>query len=322
MQKKSLSLIILTSFVFILFSCKNSEKITSEKEMRTKQAARDGYTWIQQIHEQKKAAFNGFVENLPLEEKISQLFIENLEGNTKFRPVEKINTISNKVTTSGDSYIIPGGYLFFSFNVGNTPEQIMEFTASIIEYCKENNRITPFLAIDQEGGYVNRLRKINGPLPSAEVVAKKSSLENAKLLYEYQAQQMNLLGFNMNLAPVAEICTNDNKSFLTERSFGDSQQVIDFGRVCVSSYEKNNIATVLKHFPGNTNTDPHTGLPEITLSKEERAAYDKELNSLKFDRTEKFNYKLTLDKKSQKEEIESVKAEIEKFDARIKEING
>ena len=80
---------------------------------------------------------------------------------------------------------------------------------------------------------------------------------------------MKELGFDMNLAPVVEVCTDDNKDFLDGRSFGELDKVINYGRACINAYENNGIATVLKHFPGNTNTDPHTGLPEITLSEAE-----------------------------------------------------
>ena len=73
----------------------------------------------------------------------------------------------------------------------------------------------------------------------------------------------------MNLAPVIEVCTDDNRDFLDGRSFGDAEKVSTYGRACVLAYENNGIAAVIKHFPGNTNTDPHTGFPEITLPQDE-----------------------------------------------------
>jgi beta-N-acetylhexosaminidase len=48
--------------------------------------------------------------------------------------------------------------------------------------------------------------------------------------------------------------------------------------VCINAYESNGIATVLKHFPGNTNTDPHTGLPEIKWTQSE---FDMQMASFK-----------------------------------------
>ncbi len=243
--------------------------ITNEKEKKTHQNARDIYRRIAIVKQQKIEAFENYLKEMPLEEKICQLFIENLEGDTVFRPVEKLKDISGNAELSEDSYIIPGGYLFFSFNIGKTPEQIMGFTDSIREYCLANGKTPPFLAVDQEGGYVNRLKKINGPLPSAERVAQTIDTEAAGRLYGLQALQMKLLGFNMNLAPVVEVCTDSNRDFLAERSFGNTEQVTGYGSAAIRAFEDNRVGTVLKHFPGNTNTDPHTGLPEIKLEEKE-----------------------------------------------------
>ena len=243
--------------------------LTNEREKKTHQNARDIYRRIENIRQQKIEAFEKYLEEMPLEEKICQIFIENLEGDTVFRPVEKLRDISGNEALSKDSYIIPGGYLFFSFNIGKTPEQIMAFTDSIRDYCLANGETPPFLAVDQEGGYVNRLKKINGPLPSAERVAQTIDTEAAGQLYGLQALQMKLLGFNMNLAPVVEVCTDSNMDFLAERSFGNKDQVIGYGSAAIKAFEDNGVGTVLKHFPGNTNTDPHTGLPEIKLDEKE-----------------------------------------------------
>lgn len=269
-MRRFLYVILTFSFLLtFLTSCNDSEKIISEKEKRTRLAAMDGQKWIKLIAEEKQEAFDSFVKNMSLEEKICQLFIENLEGDTSFKPVEKLKLISNNPEIDENAYIIPGGFLFFSFNVGKTPEQIIGFTDSIKQYCCDNSKIVPFLAIDQEGGYVNRLKKINGPLPSAETIGKKSDVADGSKIYGLQAQQMKVLGFDLNLAPLGEVCTKDNEQFLTERSFGDYKKVIDYGKVCIDAYESNGIGTVLKHFPGNTNTDPHTGLPEIKLSEKD-----------------------------------------------------
>jgi beta-N-acetylhexosaminidase len=123
--------------------------------------------------------------------------------------------------------------------------------------------------VDQEGGWVSRLKKLNPKLPSNEQVAQDYDVSATYRLYGEQAAGMKELGFDMNLAPVVEVCTDDNKDFLDGRSFGELDKVITYGRACINAYENNGIATVLKHFPGNTNTDPHTGLPEITLPEEE-----------------------------------------------------
>lgn len=258
MSKKVFVFGISVFLSLFLFSCKKDykkmfEKI-NQKEMRTHKNGNDILNYIKDVENQRKQCVFDFVSSLDLEEKVAQLFIVNLAGNKEFVPVEKN---------------IAGGFLFFSYNLAETSQEIISFTQSIEDYCYENNKIPPFLAADQEGGFVNRLKNIAGPLPSNERVAKVLSTDNAAELYELQALQMNALGFNINLAPVVEVCTEKNKTFLNQRSFGSLDKVLNYGKECINSYEKNNIGTVIKHFPGNTNTDPHTGLPEIDWTNEE-----------------------------------------------------
>lgn len=254
-------------FVFSIFliSFNSCSRIKADKEADRKEAvmrknARDIYVYAHQVKEQRSKAYTDYLESFTLEEKICQLFIENLNGNKEFFPMEDL---------SAGKPLIPGGFLFFGFNLADSPENIIKFTDSINSFCCEYDCPQPFLAIDHEGGPVNRLKSINAPLDSCEKVAQNYSVEQASEIYNLQALQLKNLGFHMNLAPVAEVCTKDNKDFLDERSFGNENQVFEYGLACVDSYEKNNIATVVKHFPGNTNTDPHTGLPVIQLTKDQ-----------------------------------------------------
>ncbi|MBO5825479.1 MAG: glycoside hydrolase family 3 protein [Treponema sp.] len=259
------TLCICVSIFFV--SCNNIKKKITQKELFQHQSATQVNSYVQNVLKQKKQAVENFVNSLSLEDQISQLFIENLVGNTQFVPVEKLSDFSTSVLD--DSFVVPGGFLFFSYNLGETAEQTIDFISSIHKYCKQNNKIPPFLAIDQEGGLVNRLKNLCGPLPSAQRVSENLSLEQTYELYKLQSLQMKLLGFDMNLAPVMEICTDDNKVFLNGRSFGDLNQVCNYGKTCVNAYQQNGIDTVIKHFPGNTNTDPHSGLPEIQATKQE-----------------------------------------------------
>ena len=252
-MKKALSFISLLLALTCLFSCHDNKK-TNQKEMLIHQRGRDALQYIKLVERQKAQAITDFITALPLEEKIAQLFVVNLVGCDEFIPVEEN---------------IAGGFLYFGYNIADSVTAMIHFNQSIIDYCKANNKIPPFLSVDQEGGYVNRLRNLNGPLPSAERVAEVLSEQQAQDLYTLQALQMNALGFNMNFAPVTEVCTKDNEQFLTERSFGNLQKVLSYGAAAINAYEENGVGTVIKHFPGNTNTDPHTGLPEIEWDETE-----------------------------------------------------
>ncbi len=257
------SLIVAGFVILLLTSCTDKQ---TKKEIKKHVTAREIQNYINQIKNEREAALTSYVEQLPLEQKIAQLFIENLEGNTSFRSYETVGAMTG---IPDDTPLVAGGYLFFSYNIADSREQMQAYIQSIREYCDSYNIIQPYLSVDQEGGWVNRLKKLNPALPSNEKVSDNFTVSGAYWLYSTQADSMRELGFDMNLAPVVEVCTDDNKDFLDGRSFGNADQVLHYGTACINGYENHGVATVLKHFPGNTNTDPHTGLPEITLSKEE-----------------------------------------------------
>lgn len=248
---------------FVFLSCTDKQ---TKKEIEKHRQAMEFHQSVVQIQKQNEKKLQDYFDKLPLEQKIAQIFIENLEGCTKFRSYETVGKMND---TNDDTPLVAGGYLFFSYNIAQTPEKQREFAKSIQDYCDEYNLIYPYLCVDQEGGWVSRLKNLNDRLPSNKEVAESYSPEQSYQLYQKQAVQMKNLGFHMNLAPVMETETPDNRDFLDGRSYGDYQKVMDFGHACINAYQNNDISTVVKHFPGNTNTDPHTGLPEIALSKEE-----------------------------------------------------
>ena len=266
---KKIILIFLS--IFLISGCyTGSDKKQDFADKKKHESAKYFLSEINEIQNNKKTALVSFVDSLSIEEKVSQLFIANLAGDTEFVPVEYMDSlIDNNFQKIDKKGLIPGGYLFFGYNIRNDIEGTMYFTDKIRNYCIDNDIIPPFLAVDQEGGFVNRLRTLNGPLPSEERVSDCLDVSSSYKLYSLQAVQMSCLGFNMNLSPVVEVLTSENSQFLNGRSFGNAENVLKYGKACVNAYENNKIGTVLKHFPGNTNTDPHTGLPEINLSESE-----------------------------------------------------
>ncbi|MBQ5498287.1 MAG: glycoside hydrolase family 3 protein, partial [Treponema sp.] len=232
-----------------------------------------------QYNEKKDRALDSFMDALSEEELVSQLFLVNIEGNSSYFAVESRSAAQYLPDgalaphVEVDPPLVPGGCLFFSFNIAPTAQELASFIDSIHDYCRIHNLLPPYLALDQEGGYVSRLSDIASRLPSQKTVAKRISASKAFELYSLQARQLASLGFNMNLAPVAEAETDLNRDMLQTRTFGSAVETSVYSAACVRAYEQNGIATVLKHFPGNANTDPHTGLPEIVCS-------DSELDSL------------------------------------------
>ncbi|MBR2461773.1 MAG: glycoside hydrolase family 3 protein [Spirochaetaceae bacterium] len=215
-------------------------------------------------HRQQEEAIRAFVQSLDPVQRYSQLFLVNLEGSRSFSPVE-----SFQWGNLPEEALLPGGYLFFSYNIAETPSQVAEFNASIQSWSQQRGLVPPLLAVDQEGGMVNRLRSVTSPLPSARQVAQALTASQAQSLYAAQAAQMSLLGFQMNLAPVAEAESQHNSTFLDSRSFGGLGTMEEFAGAAIKGFQSQGLMAVAKHFPGNTNDDPHSGLPEIALEQQE-----------------------------------------------------
>jgi beta-N-acetylhexosaminidase len=260
--KKSTVIFVIFCFWSVLVSCCISEQRQNKREYLLHMQASTVNSAVLTELQAKRHAINEYVSSLSLENQVCQLFLENLAGNETYLPVEWTKSPTARKA------LVPGGYLFFSYNIADSPEKIIAFTESINLYCISRNIIPPYLALDQEGGTVNRLHGIAGPLPSCESVSGTLSAAGAYKLYSLQAIQLHALGFTVNLAPVAEICDDSNRMFISGRSYGDSAAVIKYGTAAINAFQNNGVAAVLKHFPGNTNTDPHTGFPEIALTQD------------------------------------------------------
>ncbi len=202
-------------------------------------------------------AVEQYLFSMPEKQRAAQIFLVNILGDSFYRPLE----------FDGGTPLVPGGCLFFNYNIAGDAEKIISFTDSIASYCAEHNVLRPYLAIDQEGGFVNRLRNITSPLPSNEQVSSVLSPSEAYTLYNLQGKQMEALGFDMNLGPVSEVLTSYNSDLLSVRSYGSAASAISYSIACINGYQNAGIFCVVKHFPGNCNSDPHTGTSVLNLTR-------------------------------------------------------
>ncbi len=138
---------------------------------------------------------------------------------------------------------------------------------SELKSCKTK----PFIAIDQEGGAVERVKFTH--YPSAKVVAKKG-IKFAKNVYLAMAKELYELGFNLNFAPVADVAINPKNRVIVKwgRSFGNVQDVIKYDSVFINAMHQFNIATTLKHFPGHGSSfgDTHKGFVDVSSTWQEQ----------------------------------------------------
>lgn len=163
-----------------------------------------------------------------------------------------------------------GGIIFFGYNLKD-PDQVKALTRSF------NHTETPYpllLAIDQEGGKVQRLRAKNGfqDFMSAKQ-ASQSSPQLRDSNYQNMAAMVHQAGFNMVLGPVVDLEYNlkDHKVSpaigALERSYGPTPEIVyRNAQAFIKAFHHQGIITTLKHFPGHgfAQQDSHHGLVDIT----------------------------------------------------------
>ena len=165
-----------------------------------------------------------------------------------------------------------GGIIFFSRNIED-PVQLAGLCQDLQREALKSWGVPLFLAVDQEGGRVARLREPFTTFPgNAAISGGEEPSKRAEEFGAVTAKEMNLVGLNMNLAPVVDVQRGELEKHLQGRTFGENpDQVALLGRTVIRSLQENGVLAVAKHFPGlgQAKVDPHLRLPRIEASEEE-----------------------------------------------------
>jgi len=167
-----------------------------------------------------------------------------------------------------------GGVILFDYDVPSqnfprniiSPEQTKKLICGLQAYAK-----TPlFIAVDAEGGHINRLKEKYGflKIPSAKEIGNLNP-EKAEFIYKKLAGQLAGLGFNLNLAPVVDVNINPKNPVIgsLQRSFSSNHEIVtDYALAFINANNRKGIISALKHFPGHGSSreDSHLGLTDVT----------------------------------------------------------
>ncbi|MGE0615806.1 MAG: beta-N-acetylhexosaminidase [Bacteriovoracia bacterium] len=161
-----------------------------------------------------------------------------------------------------------GGIILFSRNY-QTPEQVGALVNQIQE-CRVD--LPLWIAVDQEGGRVQRFKAPFTILPTAAEVAAANSPKLTFEIAEMCAKELAAVGVNLNFAPVADINTNPNNPIIGDRAYGsDEEEVTKHVTAIVRGHVVQGVQPCVKHFPGHgeTDVDSHLALPKLRFSLEE-----------------------------------------------------
>lgn len=170
-----------------------------------------------------------------------------------------------------------GGVILFDYDVVRkvadrnieSPEQV----EALIQQLQRYAAVPLFVAVDQEGGRVMRLKARYGfpALPSAHYLGELNQLDSTAYYARLNAENLARLGFNVNFAPDVDLNLNPDNPVIGgyERSYGaDPEVVIQQAATVIRQQRAAGILSVLKHFPGHgsSTADSHLGITDVSDS--------------------------------------------------------
>ena len=163
----------------------------------------------------------------------------------------------------------PWGVILFSRNIESL-KQTKKLTDQIKKIFKDKNY--PIL-IDQEGGRVNRLKKIFNTDSLTGELFGELYLKDKKKFYTFYnifIDQTSFLvksiGVNINTLPVLDLRSKGSSSIIGDRSFSGNPKIVSkLGDICINKFHSNKIGTVIKHIPGHglAKVDSHELTPSV-----------------------------------------------------------
>ena len=174
--------------------------------------------------------------------------------------------------------IAPGGVILFDYDLpsgGAKPRNITspEQLRALIAELQGRADIAYFIAIDVEGGLINRLKAAYGfsiDLPSHQALGA-GSVAATGVTASASAAELRELGINWNLAPVVDVNVFPESPAIgaLERSFSaDPEVVAAHAAAFARAHAAADVISSLKHFPGHGSAagDTHLGVTDVTAS--------------------------------------------------------
>jgi beta-N-acetylhexosaminidase len=138
----------------------------------------------------------------------------------------------------------PGGVVLFGRN--------LESAEQLIELAGELRRVLPeaVLAIDAEGGRVDRLVKLLGPSPAPSLLARRPPIE-AQRAGRWIGLALRLFDIDLDFAPVVDLDRGETGNALDGRYLGSRDPAVTRrARAFLRGLHSGGVGGCLKHFPG------------------------------------------------------------------------
>jgi beta-N-acetylhexosaminidase len=169
----------------------------------------------------------------PLEQRLSQLLMVGVDARNG-------NEAEALVTRYGVGGVFIGG------------QETGIFTDGSLARLRSLAPIPTFVAVDEEGGRVQRIDQLAGPMPSARSMAQTMTPAQVHDLAVQRGTALRDMGVTMDLAPVVDVSSQSSGQVIGDRSFGDDPAIVaEYAGAFAAGLRDAGIVPVLKHFPGH-----------------------------------------------------------------------
>jgi beta-N-acetylhexosaminidase len=166
-----------------------------------------------------------------------------------------------------------GGIVLFKRNV-ESPEQVAELAFESARLCESP---AAWVAVDQEGGRVARLRRPFTEWPPMAALGRAGDEALAARFARAMARELASVGITFDFAPVLDVLTNAANPAIGDRAIGDRADLVArLGGAIVDAVQGEGVAACGKHFPGHgdASVDSHHELPVLDLPPDRFEAVD------------------------------------------------
>ena len=203
------------------------------------------------------------IQSDSLKLKISQMLIFGIGD------LQKVLESDSMLDAYSKNYL--GGIILFEKNINK--KRGKHHLKILIDEVQRISQIPSFVAIDEEGGKVNRLKPEYGfhQTKSAKYLGQLNNLDSTYYYAKLTSSLLKELGINVNFAPTVDLALNLENPVIYkyERSYGKNPEKVHFHALkFIKAHNENNIITAIKHFPGHgsSSTDTHKEVTDVSKS--------------------------------------------------------
>lgn len=223
------------------------------------------------------------IARMSLEEKVGQLFIQNVYGKDATTPDSRNLPLYGVASPAEvvQKYHL-GGVIYFAWTDSvQNPDQIVGLSnglqkAALTQPSKV--RVPLQIATDQEQGVVTRIGPPATQFPGSMALGAGRSAPDARTAAAITGRELLAMGVNTNFAPDCDVNVNPLNPVIGTRSFSSRADLAaELAAAQVAGYQRDGgVASSAKHFPGHgdTATDSHVAFPIITHTREQWEAID------------------------------------------------